>query len=443
MHPIYYLRSLLFSLACLVGMQYGFAQGLSVAFPSDSLYVCQDSSQVFEVAVKGAQGGVEYFWQDGSTDPTWLLTQATQDMEISVQVWDGSGDTVQASVWLTVLPECVLPGDADGNRVANNYDLLAMGLAFGQIGPVRPDAHTQFVGQAAPAWGVSSPLGPDLVHGDADGDGAIGFADTDVIGLNYQYPQDIDNSLIDYANGVPVAVELGSSQVFPGDTVHLLVLIGDSLNPANDFYGLAFSIDYSSPILDSAAIEVSLDGSWLGSDGSALASIAKGFGQPQQIDIGITRLNGVAVMGYGLAADITVIIDDISGKKEGVEKVEFKLANLLLLDENGDPVPVAPISEDLLIDYSNGTANIQKSAPENDEIRVYPQPARENVMIEFPASFSVETFQLWDVAGKKLPTVGMLSPGELRLDVSTLPPGLVFLTIATDKSTITRRIVIR
>jgi hypothetical protein len=70
--------------------------------------------------------------------------------------------------------QCVWPGDADNNNAVNHYDLLFIGMAYGETGHTRLGATSDWVGQDAIDWDVSSPTRKvNFKNADTNGDGTI------------------------------------------------------------------------------------------------------------------------------------------------------------------------------------------------------------------------------------------------------------------------------
>ena len=72
----------------------------------------------------------------------------------------------------------IWPGDINNNGVVNGIDLLYLGVAFDEEGPLRPDAGTSW--QAHPmgdSWGQNFPNGMNYAFADADGNGIVNEAD--------------------------------------------------------------------------------------------------------------------------------------------------------------------------------------------------------------------------------------------------------------------------
>ncbi|MEO1451717.1 MAG: hypothetical protein AAFV07_19465, partial [Bacteroidota bacterium] len=85
----------------------------------------------------------------------------------------------------TLPPDSVWPGDANYDLVANNQDLLAIGVAFGLTGPPRANASLNWTGQPSVDWTDTLPGGINFKHADTDGNGVVNTADTVAINLNY------------------------------------------------------------------------------------------------------------------------------------------------------------------------------------------------------------------------------------------------------------------
>ncbi|MEL6843037.1 MAG: hypothetical protein AAFP02_07460, partial [Bacteroidota bacterium] len=240
------------------------AQSISVDFSEDTVYSCLWASVTLNPAVSGGQGDLSWNWNTGDTTQTiYLLSTTVGESMIVLSVSDTAGNTASDSVLVIVLQECVLPGDADGTGLANNFDVLPIGRSFSSVGPVRPNAHTNFIGQAAHDWGTLNSAGVDQVHSDADGDGIVDWNDFAVIDLNYTQAQSSGSSGILPA-GVPFYVDFPSGPYNSGDTIRAPIILGTATNPASNIIGIAFSINYDKSLIDSASVRIEYDGSWLG-----------------------------------------------------------------------------------------------------------------------------------------------------------------------------------
>ncbi len=78
----------------------------------------------------------------------------------------------------------VLPGDCNNDSIADGRDMLYWALAYGNIGPVRPNATTDWIPQPSSDWS-DSVNGVNNKHQDANGDGIVDELDLDVIYANF------------------------------------------------------------------------------------------------------------------------------------------------------------------------------------------------------------------------------------------------------------------
>ena len=81
--------------------------------------------------------------------------------------------------------DSVWPGDANYDGVANNFDILNLGVNYGTSGPARTAASNAWTGQVCANWANSSPGGINGKHCDCDGNDTVDVADTIPIYLNY------------------------------------------------------------------------------------------------------------------------------------------------------------------------------------------------------------------------------------------------------------------
>jgi len=419
------------------------AQGLQVSlWGEDTLYACLDQPLKLLPEVTGQQGTLRYEWSDGSQDSLLHIATLARSAAYWVAVTDGQGHRDTARVWVSGLPECVLPGDANGDRLANNFDVLSMGLAQSYSGPQRPQAHLQFTGQGAHAWGSHLPSGVDHVHSDANGDGTITPADFVAIDLNYSAPQKRDTTQLGQPGGAPLFLEIDNANATPGDTVGIRVMLGTADQPAQDVYGLAFSLQYDQTLIDSGSVKVSYTNSWLGAEGIDLVGIDQTFYSQQQVDVGVVRTDQIFRRGYGLAVDITVVIDDVVGKQNAIETLALDLRHILLIDPAGRVLEVDPLSAELLVSYDDETASLTPADAWSSAWNVFPQPAHERLTCEWDSNWRVSMLEVVDAQGR---VCYRATPRGDAHVLSTLSwsPGLYQVRLQSDRKIFSRKIMIR
>ena len=108
--------------------------------------VCPGDSVTLLAQTSGGIPPLQYLWSTGATTQSLLVNSPGTYF---VDVTDNSGCPGTDTVVVFNHDACVWPGDADNDGVANNQDLLAIGLAYGNSGPIRSNASLNWNPQPA------------------------------------------------------------------------------------------------------------------------------------------------------------------------------------------------------------------------------------------------------------------------------------------------------
>ena len=79
----------------------------------------------------------------------------------------------------------VWPGDANHDGIANQYDVIPIGLSHGASGPLRQDSSIQWFPTPAMDWNTNLFGAFNQKHSDCDGNGEINDLDLAVVDFNY------------------------------------------------------------------------------------------------------------------------------------------------------------------------------------------------------------------------------------------------------------------
>ncbi len=95
------------------------------------------------------------------------------------------------------------------------------------------------------------------------------------------------------------------------------------------------------------------------------------------------------------------------------------------------------------ISVTNAATGITSSLLSAGDIKVFPQPATDHFIIQYPAELQMHHFGLIDVAGRQIRlSSGSGIAGEARLLCEGLSPGIYFLTIESAQAVMNKKIVI-
>ncbi|PCH65340.1 MAG: hypothetical protein COC01_09850, partial [Bacteroidetes bacterium] len=402
---------------------------------------CSNNDGSISITVSGGTSSYQYSWSNGSTLADAVSLSAGTYLITVTDIVDTNGCPKYESYMVFMDSGCdsVWPGDANYDGIANVWDILSLGIAYGDTGSARDTISSEWKAQFANNWTNSLNNGVNYKHIDCMGDGQVGFEDLAPILLNYNQTHSKSNASKKYMPGNPdLYFEVLSGDIAPGATVELSVNLGrDTLSP-NDIYGLAFSIEYDGRLIDSGSISMNYDTSWIGNtNDSSLITIDKDLYQSQKIDLGLVRTDKTPISGYGSIAKIKfVVTDNISGKLDTL-KLFFNKVVVITLD--GDTVPVNTLSNQVIIeDTSTSINNISKIM---ETIKVYPNPAQDFINISF-TDHDVKQVSLYNLVGEKVYGTNSITENVVRINTSGLANGVYLLKLESDNGLIGRQTIV-
>lgn len=401
--------------------------GLQVDFGSDTLFVCADEILTLTPTVSGGTAPYLYSWSDASNQPdNRYIPQHGDSVWLWVEVRDALNQTTRDSVYMIAFANCIWPGDMNGDGIANHVDLLEWGRAVGSIGPKRPGAHTNWMGQASPTWGSALPGGHDFAYADTDGDGEVHMNDLQAIDKNYTQvlPQGGNSN----SNGPVLQFAFPPDSVLTvGNTVRIPVFLGTAGLPADSIYGVAVSILYDNSIIDQGSITVDFGSSWLGDPQTDLVGMDHDFHQAGQLDIALTRITQRARSGHGRLFDIIVTIDNVAGKNNSVFTLNIDALDAQLIQANGLVVPLT--SRSLTLDI------LPEPFPRGPEpsrlhVEVFPNPTASLLIVD-PGQYMLREVQLINMLGQQFYKEERDIESAFTWNLADLDRGTYFLRMKT------------
>lgn len=143
---------------------------------------------------------VTHHYTTGSIYRTTLSVWKTESYVSSVTNLVATDALSQNPSNLPPVTDYVLPGDANGDKKANVYDLLNIGVGYNTDGAPRPNVSTDWTPQFAPNWSESVGSIVNYKHLDCDGNGTVHDFDADVIEDHYT---PIDSSVVAWVPETP------------------------------------------------------------------------------------------------------------------------------------------------------------------------------------------------------------------------------------------------
>ena len=406
------------------------AQSFSVTFPSDTVLSCLNVVQTLTPGVSGGVLPYQYKWNTGEiTQSIDVMLPQTDTVVYVIKVTDGNGDSAFAAVVVMGLPNCVWPGDANGDATANVLDALSIGVAYNHLGPVRPQAHNNWIGQPVLSWSQQFLSGVNEVHADANGDGVVNTSDFTPLMLNYFTPNTMTYAPIGVPGISPPLTVPMPTYLPPNQTIVLPVMLGDLTLPADSVYGIAFSITYDPLSVVPGSVSVAFTNGWLGTPNADLAGIYQVFEPDGQIDIGITRIDHTSRFGAGKIADIIVTIDDVIGKKDS-SLFYFVLDRVHVIRPDGSYLPVHALPS-LAWVTSSLNALPEVSGP---ALRVWQKDNR--IFLQSDDTPLAGEVWLTDLTGREVARTAAEASSRLEWSPGPLPAGMYVLTANTGRGVV-------
>lgn len=337
----------------------------------------------------------------------------------------------------------VWPGDANRDLVANNNDLLAIGVGYNSIGPLRPGANISWTSQQAMFWGPTLSNGKDYCNTDCNGDGTINHNDTTAIVQNYGLTHILKTAAPIYQSGLPdLQVQFPMDTIYPGQALSLPVNLGDNGNLIAAIYGLAYTINFNSKDIDTSKIKMRYTTSWLANGSGNLLSIQKVWGKQGQLDIAVTRTSHTNISGYGQIGTLDIVMkDDIVPKLASTftKKFQLDITSVKAIKVDETPVFLNALKDSVIIKVYQVMTGINNSIGA-DEFVVYPNPATEKLIIR--SAGIISKVELMNSLGQQILATGVAADNFVTLETGAVLPGIYYLAVSTNKGRFVQRVCI-
>ena len=314
----------------------------------------------------------------------------------------------------------VWPGDANSDNIANNIDLLNLGIAFGAIGPTRDIPSIEWMAWPSMNWVEEFPNGVNFKHADCDGTGSVDGGDIEAIELNYNETHGAPLP-VQYSEGTPedpplFALLPPQGSVGPGDPIEVPIVLGNANHPVEDIYGIAFTLHFDPDLIDPSSVELVYPVSWMGAPGVNMILVDKKFVEEGIIDVALSRTDANSVSGFGEIMGFIGIIDDVLGKHE----LEIGFTKVRAITFNDEVIPLHFPNESILI------SSAKEVEPLAEGLTVFPNPAREEIKWSLSSNQQTDYAAIADLNGRvvmeQFGTSGALS-------LQGLPAGFYLLKV--------------
>lgn len=325
---------------------------------------------------------------------------------------------------LTVTPlDTIWPGDANADGVVDNTDLLNIGIAYGSTGAARPSASLTWVGQACQPWADSFVGGLNYNHADCNGDGTVDATDSNAIIINYgltHLKREIERSMVD-----PVlSLEPAHPYMLYGASSYIDIVLGESTLPAQDIYGLAFTVNYDPDYVNDTSLFADLGICWIGDLSFDMISLQKNVASGR-LDLALVRTDQNNEDGYGSIGKIYFNTLDQSPTTDSTS-TDITLSNIVAIDEQGNLLPLN--TADAAVGLYNLPNSIEQNTLGSIVPTVYPNPANDKLTVYLDGA-PIDAVQCYDVAGRMVLASDHDRSTQTTINTSELQSGMYLLRI--------------
>lgn len=329
----------------------------------------------------------------------------------------------------------IWPGDVNLDNIANHFDLLHIGQAYGAKGLKRFLINSwDWKPTPSEDWSQIFFDGINYKNADVNGDGEVNRKDIEALALNFglvrgpfKLPSilpatDLDPKIV---VEMPKKGELADSTRF-----EIPILLGDDKHVIKNIYGVAFSVKFDPKLIDPKNLVLEVPTSWMGQPGVNLESIYKVYPNEGRIDIAITRTDQNEVSGYGTVAKMKGIIIDLVGRAETKLQTDDALLNRL----DGELLPLN--TEVTAFNIVDAPRYVR---PEDllSGVSVYPNPTNSQLNIGV-ASGAVTQVEVMGLDGK---TMLKSFRNTNQIEIDDLKAGMYFLRIKVGEQVFFERII--
>jgi hypothetical protein len=381
--------------------------------------ICDTATSEINFLAENGVAPYSYVWNTGET--TQNLSNVTPGIAYTVTITDANDCTNEVTVRGN---DCVWPGDANYDGVADIDDVLTIGLFYGDNGPQRPNATTFWEAEPAYFWSSYQTTGANTKHIDTNGSGSIDVFDVDAVNYNYSFthPTAFHGTSSD---AVPLTLSFSNPDVPSFTGLNASIDLGSASNIVSNVYGIAFSIVCDQPDAIDVASGYYTDLSTSIFAGERTINLTKISETSKQIDFVICNTTRMAMQPiYGNIVNLTFFFNPDFA--DGV--VHFSLENIHLINENGETKPVIAQNADVF-------TNIFDKNKTTQGVKIVPNPANNlsklvfedaingdaNIEIHTADGRLMHSQQLTDLGNKK----------ELSLTTDGLVAGIYFVQVKT------------
>jgi Secretion system C-terminal sorting domain/SprB repeat len=401
-----------------------------------ALPTCGVCNGYANISLSGGNPPFAYQWTNsGITTP--YNSSICENTINEVIITDASGclDTITFTLSCT----SVWPGDANYDGVADNTDLLAIGVGYGATGEPRVNPSILWQAQEGVDWNDTLTGSINYKHIDCNGDGSIDDWDTTAIIQNFSLTHPLRPFSAAGPNDPSLYFEIQVDTTGASTQLFIPLVLGTAQLPANDVYGIAFTVSYDTALVKADSVTMDFTNCWMAGNNNRI-SIAVNDPLNGLLYGAVSRINHTDTSGFGTISTLGIVtVDNISARLSLVisDTLILNLSNVTLINYNGENKNINVISDSIVVnDYSTGI----NSANEKNEINIYPNPARDFFIISFEKELSAPEIVVYSTLNEEMKVNYNAGKFNAVVNCSELDAGIYIVKVKHNDGIITRKI---
>lgn len=382
---------------------------------------CNMSTGSATMTPTGGSGVFAYTWNTAPPQTTSTATGLATGSYVCTVV-DANGCLESDTIFVGDSCDFVWPGDANDDAVADNTDILDIGIANGATGTPRANATLNWIGQPSANWGTTLLSGTDYKFVDCNGDGIIDPNDTTAVIQNFGLVHNNRIGQQPYNASLPdLQVVIQPDTLGSGTGGSLQLMLGTTQVPVSNLYGIAFTLNYDAAQVDPASLGLNLNSSWLGTAGTDMMGVRITPGTGGQTAVAITRLDHQDRTGSGLLGSMSFqTTSTLTGTGNGTP-VAFTVSNVTAISANETTLGLNTLGDTVTVFDNNILLGITENAAAST-LQFWPNPTSTSAWLNLPAGKPC-TVELFDATGRKVLSETGVS-GNYEIRCAHLAPGL-------------------
>lgn len=357
----------------------------------------------------------------------------------NVCITDSFGCNECTSIALGDSCDLVWPGDANDDLTADNLDILAIAVGNGTVSHARSTTDITWSAFPSVDWTQALAGTSNYKHIDCNGDGTVNLADTLAVIQNFGLTHPASRMLTvespeSDVQALSLKLNLVEDSLAPGMYGTVEILLGESSLPANNIYGIAFTLNFDASVFVPSASRADGFGSWLGNAGSNLVTIALNDGSTGNAQCAITRYDHTNNSGFGLCGHVNLQVSQAAAINQ---QVVVAVSNIVVIDNLYNITPLQGLSDSLYI--TNAVVGINEQT--SDLLIMQPNPAKDYFTV-YPTQANA-VVNVFDLSGQKILSQNCKGTNS-RISTEQLAAGvyMVEITELANQKSIYKRLVI-